>query len=271
MAIYAIGDIQGCFDELEILLDKIKFDQQSDRLWFTGDLVNRGPKSLETLRFIKNIGNSATVVLGNHDLHLLACYYGKKKPHKSDTLNAILSAKDCDELLDWLRQQSLLHYENNYCLVHAGLPPQWDISMALQCAKTVENVLRHPQKMMVFFRRMYGDTPNKWHTRLDEWSGIRFIVNALTRMRFCTKEGSIDIQYKGSPGSQPKDLVAWFDHPQRKSKNLKIVFGHWSTLGRLNKKGVYNLDTACLWGGRLTALRLDDERECYVQVECPCR
>ncbi|MCI0614407.1 symmetrical bis(5'-nucleosyl)-tetraphosphatase [bacterium] len=270
MAIYAIGDVQGCFNELNLLLDKINFIRGIDRLWFTGDLVNRGPNSLETLRLIKSLGDSATVVLGNHDLHLLACYYGKRKPHKSDTLDAILSAGDCDELLDWLRQQPLLHYEENYCLVHAGLPPQWNLSLARQCAKKVESILCNPDRMIEFFRWMYGELPKKWEDGLDEWSMTRFIVNALTRMRYCTRDGSIDIQYKGSPGSQPTELVPWFDHPDRQSRSLNIVFGHWSTLGITNQQGIYSLDTGCLWGGQLTALRIDVDCRKYFQVECEC-
>ncbi len=268
MAIYAIGDVQGCFNELNILLDKVQFSRCIDRLWFTGDLVNRGPNSLETLRFIKSLGESATVVLGNHDLHLLACYYGKGKLHKSDTLNAILSAVDCDEILDWLRRRPLLHYEENYCLVHAGLPPQWNLSLARKCANKVENILRNTDKIVEFFSRMYGDYPMKWEEKLDEWSMIRFIVNAFTRMRYCTRDGAIDIHYKGSPGSQRTDLVPWFDHPNRQSGSLNIVFGHWSTLGMVKKKGIYCLDTGCLWGGKLTALRLDGGTGKYFQVEC---
>ncbi|MGH8557555.1 MAG: symmetrical bis(5'-nucleosyl)-tetraphosphatase [Methylococcales bacterium] len=270
MAIYAIGDVQGCFNELLLLLDKIKFNRRIDRLWFTGDLVNRGPNSLETLRFIKSLGESATVVLGNHDLHLLACYYGIGKLHKRDTLNAILSAVDCYEILDWLRKRPLLHYEENYCLVHAGLPPQWDLSLARKCAYKVEKILRDTDKIIEFFSRMYGDFPTQWKEELDEWSMIRFIVNAFTRMRYCSKDGSIDVHHKGSPGSQPTELVPWFEHPDRQSGRVNIIFGHWSTLGITEKKGVYSLDTGCLWGGKLTALRLDGDYEKYFQIECEC-
>ncbi|MGH8551475.1 MAG: symmetrical bis(5'-nucleosyl)-tetraphosphatase [Methylococcales bacterium] len=270
MAIYAIGDVQGCFYELECLLDKINFKPVIDRLWFTGDLVNRGFKSLETLRYIKSLGDTATVVLGNHDLHLLACYYGSRKPHRHDTLDTILGSEDCDELLNWLRQRPFLHYEENYCLVHAGLAPQWDLALACDCAKRVESVLLDLGGIGAFFDQMYGDTPGRWGDRLDKWSMIRFIVNAFTRMRYCTKDGSIDTQYKGSPGSQPEELVPWFDHSERRSRSLNIVFGHWSTLGITNRKGIYNLDTGCLWGGQLTALRLDGNRKEYIQVKCEC-
>lgn len=270
MAIYAIGDVQGCFDDLERLLLKINFNRDRDRLWFTGDLVNRGPKSLETLRYIKGLGGSATVVLGNHDLHLLACYFGSQKAHRSDTVQEILTAKDREELLDWLRLRPLLHYEENFCLVHAGLPPQWDLSLANDCARKVECILQNRDQVRQFFDRMYGDTPSKWDEGLDEWPMVRFIVNALTRMRYCTTDGSIDLKYKGRPGSQPSELVPWFDHSERKSQDLNIAFGHWSTLGITDKRGIYNLDTGCLWGGQLTALRLDGDRRQTIQVECEC-
>lgn len=268
MSIYAIGDIQGCLDPLKCLLKEIKFDSKNDRLWFTGDLVNRGPKSLETLRFIKGLEESARVVLGNHDLHLLACYYGKKKPHKSDSLDAILAADDCDELLNWLRLRPLLHYENNFCLVHAGLAPQWDLALAQRCARQVEKGLEDGTKITQFFDRMYGDTPTRWNEKLDEWAMIRFTINVLTRMRYCTTDGSIDTQYKGSPGSQPADLIPWFEHPSRQSQNLNIVFGHWSALGFIHQNGVYNLDTGCVWGGHLSALKLDGNKREFVQVRC---
>jgi bis(5'-nucleosyl)-tetraphosphatase (symmetrical) len=270
MSTYAIGDIQGCLDPLKRLLDKIRFDPRRDRLWFTGDLVNRGPKSLETLRFIKSLADSATIVLGNHDLHLLACYYGKRSPHKSDSFGAVLAANDCDELLTWLRQRPLLHYDSNFCLVHAGLAPQWDLSLALRCARQVEKVLQDDMKISQFFDRMYGDTPTRWNEDLEEWSMIRFSVNVLTRMRYCTKDGAIDTKYKGVPGSQPAELMPWFDHPARRSQTLNIVFGHWSTLGLADRNGVYNIDTGCVWGGQLTALRLDPNSREYIQVQCEC-
>ena len=270
MAIYAIGDIQGCFNHLKRLLDKIGFDCTNDRLWLTGDLVNRGPSSLETLRFIKGLGESAVVILGNHDLHLLACYYGKRSPHKKDTLNAVLNAHDSEDLLNWLRNRPLLHHENNFCLVHAGLPPQWDIHLARRCAKKVEAILRDSTMVDQFFDHMYGDTPDSWDENLEEWAAVRFIVNAFTRMRYCKLDGSIDTKYKGIPGTQPKDLVPWFDHPHRKSNNQDIIFGHWSTLGTLCRKGIYNLDTGCVWGGKLTALKLETKRVDYFQVDCDC-
>ena len=271
MAIYAIGDLQGCFSDLIRLLVKIKFNPDRDRLWFTGDLVNRGPQSLETLRYIKNLGDSATSVLGNHDLHLLACHFGKKKPNDKDTLSALLRSEDSEELLNWLRRRPMLHYEDNWCLVHAGLPPQWDLSIALSCAKKIENILRGKNGVLTeFFRYMYGDTPNIWDPQMDETSLLRFSVNALTRMRYCTESGCIDTKFKGKPGSQPNGLIPWFDHPDRQNQNLNIVFGHWSTLGAVCRKGAYGIDTGCIWGAQLTALRIDKKRVQYFQINCDC-
>lgn len=271
MAIYVIGDIQGCFDELQRLLTKFDFNPRSDRLWFTGDLVNRGPKSLETLRFVKNLGESANIVLGNHDLHLLACYFGKRKMHKSDTFKAILKSKDCIDLLDWLRHQPIFRFQHNYCLVHAGLAPQWDLLLAQQCAAKVEKILRNSDKANLFFEYMYGDIPDKWDNEKEGWPMIRFITNAFTRMRYCKLDGSIDTKHKGRPGTQPDGLIPWYEYPKRKNKNLNILFGHWSTLGYLNKKGVYGLDTGCLWGGHLSALKLNDENDRNELIQVCCK
>lgn len=268
MSIYAIGDIQGCFKDFKRLLRKIGFDSTRDHLWLTGDLVNRGPDSLDTLRFVKDLGTCATIVLGNHDLHLLACYYGKRTPHRNDTLKAILYAHDRDDLLHWLRYRPLLHYDKNFCLVHAGLPPQWDLRLACKYANKVEMVLRDSNLGPGFFEQMYGDNPVLWKEELDEWAALRFTINALTRMRYCRLDGSIDTNYKGVPGSQPQDLIPWFEHPARKSKDLNILFGHWSSLGILSRKGLYNLDTGCIWGGKLTALEIGTDRLQYIQVDC---
>ena len=269
MAIYAIGDIQGCFASLWKLLQLIEFDASQDRLWFTGDLVNRGPQSLETLRYVKGLGDAAVTVLGNHDLHLLAVAFNHMMPRKKDTLDAILTAPDRDELLDWLRHRPLLHYAEHYCLVHAGLPPQWDLDQARHCASEVETLLRGT-KAGRFFAHMYGDTPNKWSNKLKEWERIRFITNGLTRMRYCRIDGTLDLRYKGAPGTQPKQLIPWFDVPNRQSASLNIVFGHWSTLGFRAKNGVFALDTGCLWGGQLTALRLDNKKLHRTSLGCPC-
>ena len=258
MAVYAIGDIQGCFDELQALLEIIHFSPQHDRLWFAGDLVNRGPKSLETLRFIKGLGKRAISVLGNHDLHLIAAAYGHPIESDDHTLDAILNAPDRDELIDWLRQQPLLHHDAalGYTMVHAGLPPQWDLKLARQCAQEVETMLRS-DRVVDFIEHMYGNKPRRWSDKLSGWKRMRFTVNCLTRLRFCDDKGRLKLKYKGPPGSQPAEFHPWFELPERKSSDLNIVFGHWSTLGKRNDPGVFPLDTACLWGGELTALRLD--------------
>lgn len=258
MAVYAIGDIQGCFDELQALLEIIHFSPQHDHLWFAGDLVNRGPKSLETLRFIKGLGNRAISVLGNHDLHLIAAAHGHPIASDDHTLDAILNAPDRDELIDWLRQQPLLHHDAalGYTMVHAGLPPQWDLKLARQCAQEVETMLRS-DRVVDFIEHMYGNKPRRWSDELSGWKRMRFTVNCLTRLRFCDDEGCLKLKYKGPPGSQPAEFHPWFELPERKSSDLNIVFGHWSTLGKRDDPGVFPLDTACLWGGELTALRLD--------------
>ena len=258
MAVYAIGDVQGCFRELQLLLTRLDFDPAKDRLWFAGDLVNRGPQSLETLRFVRNLGTAAIAVLGNHDLHLLAIAAHASKLKPKDTLRPILDAPDAAELLDWLRERPLLHHDAQlgYTLVHAGLPPQWDLAQAQACALEVEAVVRGPDSSE-FFGRMYGDEPTLWSDRLQGWERVRFITNCLTRMRYCDAEGRLDLGPKGAPGSQPEGLYPWFELPERRSRDLKILFGHWSTLGERSDPGVYPLDTGCLWGGQMTALRLD--------------
>lgn len=260
MATYAIGDIQGCFDELQQLLELIQFDPKKDRLWFAGDLVNRGPKSLETLRFIKGLGNSAITVLGNHDLHLIALWKNRHRHSKSNrTLTQIFKAKDGDELLDWLRRQPLMHYDKKFdvAMVHAGLPPQWTIKKALERAAEVEKVLRGP-KLREFLGHMYGNKPTRWSKKLGGWDRLRFIVNCFTRMRYCTPKGGLDFVAKGKPSFSEKNTLPWFTVPKRKSQEQTIVFGHWSTLGLYQENNVHALDTGCLWGGSLTALRLDD-------------
>ena len=255
MSIYAIGDIQGCFDDLLRLLDKIKFDEKSDQLWFAGDLVNRGPKSLETLRFVKSLGKSAITVLGNHDLHLLSTAYKQRIPRKKDSLTQILKASDRDELLDWLRHRPLFHFNDEFCLLHAGLPPQWTISQTKKMALEAEKIIKG-DNFLAFFKVMYGDKPDKWSSELSGMEKIRFIVNCFTRIRYCDANGRLDFKYAGVVGSQPKHLIPWFMMHERKSLNKTIIFGHWSTLGFYQGHNCYGLDTGCLWGGQLTAIEL---------------
>jgi len=262
MATYAIGDIQGCHQELLDLLDKISFDGSRDELWFAGDLVNRGPDSLGTLRLVKKL--DSIVVLGNHDLHLLAIAAGKATQRKKDTLDAILNAPDRDELLDWLQHRPLLHRDKSlgYTMMHAGLPPQWGMGKARSCAREIEDILRG-KKSKKFFANMYGDKPDKWSEDLQEWDRYRFITNCLTRIRYCDIDGRLTLKDKGTPGSQDDKLVPWYKFPERKSANEKLLFGHWATL-RLGKEknfasaNVYPLDNGCVWGGTLTAMCLED-------------
>jgi bis(5'-nucleosyl)-tetraphosphatase (symmetrical) len=259
VAVYAIGDIQGCFDELRSLLDQLRFDPTNDRLWLVGDLVNRGPKSLETLRFVRELGAAAITVLGNHDLHLVAAANGRSLDRKDHTLDAVLAAPDCGDLVDWLRRRPLLHHDDTtgFTMVHAGLSPQWDLTLAKSCAQEVETALRGPQ-LSGFLDHMYGNRPDRWSDSLTGWERLRFCVNCFTRMRYCDIGGRLDFASKGPPGSQPAGLFPWFEVP-RASSDLKLVFGHWSALGPRDDPGIYPLDTGCLWGGALTALRLDGE------------
>ena len=258
MAIFAIGDIQGCYDELLKLLDKIKFDKVTDQLWFTGDLVNRGPKSLETLRFVKSLDKSAVTVLGNHDLHLLAVASQKRKLRKKDSFKPVLDAPDCEELMYWLRHRPLFHFDDKFCLLHAGLPPQWGFDKTKKMARKVEKILQGPDYTYLL-KQMYGNKPDIWSSDLKGIKKTRFIINCFTRMRYCQADGRIDLEHNGPPGIQPEHLIPWFEHPDRKSTSMSIIFGHWSTLGFYTENNCYGIDTGCLWGGQLTALRLDGE------------
>mgnify|MGYP001812956626 FL=1 len=258
MAVYAVGDIQGCYDELRRALDAVDFDAASDRLWCVGDLVNRGPDSLGVLRYVRGLGEDAVCVLGNHDLHLLALAAGNGNPKDELSLAAVMKAPDSDELLDWLRGRPLLHYDADldFMMLHAGLPPQWDFPTAIACAREVEDVLRGDEHRD-YFMHMYGNKPNRWDPGLRGMARWRFITNCLTRLRFCGEDGRLALKEKGPPGSQARGRVPWFEHPQRASRNQRIVFGHWSTLGYCAAHNVWGLDTGCLWGGALTLLRLD--------------
>ncbi|WP_198246808.1 symmetrical bis(5'-nucleosyl)-tetraphosphatase [methane-oxidizing endosymbiont of Gigantopelta aegis] len=255
MSIYAIGDIQGCYDSLRRLLDKIAFDPGHDQLWFAGDLVNRGPKSLETLRFIKSLGDAAICVLGNHDLHLIATAVNQRKLKAKDSLGPVLAAPDCDELIHWLRHRPLLHRDKGFNLLHAGLAPQWSIKQAEKLARQVERILQG-KHYADFFKHMYGDKPDIWSEDLSPFNRTRFVVNCFTRMRYCDASGRLDFHYNGPPGSQPDHLMPWFMVPDRKTQKDTIIFGHWSTLGFYHGYNCYAIDTGCLWGGELTAIKL---------------
>jgi bis(5'-nucleosyl)-tetraphosphatase (symmetrical) len=258
MASYAIGDVQGCFSQLQALVAQIQFDPACDQLWFVGDLVNRGPDSLAVLRWIKSLGNRAQVVLGNHDLHLLAVSEGFLKYHRDDHLTAVIRAPDRVELLDWLRHRPLLHHDPLLCIsmIHAGLPPQWTLADAQTHAAEVEAALQGVA-YREFLEQMYGNRPKSWDAQLTGWQRLRFITNCFTRLRYCDADGRLALEEKGAPGSQPTHLYPWFAVPQRRSRADTFVFGHWSTLGFHAGDGVYALDTGCLWGGRLTALCLE--------------
>ena len=271
MSTYAIGDIQGCFDDFLALLERIQFSPARDTLWFTGDLVNRGTQSVEVLRFVRDLGERAVTVLGNHDLHLLAVASGAAKLRPKDSFMDVLEADDRDSLLAWLRRRPLLHHDANlgYTLLHAGLPPQWDLATAQACAAEVEQVLRG-EDPAAFFQRMYGGEPARWRDELQGWERLRFITNSFTRLRYCTANGAMALDDKGRPGAQVAGLVPWFEAAGRRSADLNIVFGHWSTLGRHQSAGVSCLDTGCIWGGTLSALRLDDGRWFEVACEGAC-
>jgi bis(5'-nucleosyl)-tetraphosphatase (symmetrical) len=262
MATYAIGDVQGCYDTLRKLLDLLRFDPARDRLWFAGDLVNRGPQSLQTLRFVSGLGQAALTVLGNHDLHLLAFANGGRKG-KRDTLEPVLAAPDRDELLDWLRRQPLLQEtpEAGTALLHAGLPPQWDMQRARACAREVESALRG-EDYAELLKEMYGNQPDRWEDTLNGVERLRFIINCYTRLRYCDAGGRADFQDKGAPGTQAKGLLPWFAVPGRRSAETRLLFGHWSTLGQVSwpQYGVYGLDTGAVWGGKLTAMRIEDNQ-----------
>lgn len=269
MSVYAIGDVQGCYQPLQQLLNQIGFDPSSDRLWFTGDLVNRGPQSLEVLRFVKSLGNHAISVLGNHDLHLIAVATGTAKLRKNDTLDAILHAADRDELLQWLRTRPLLHYDKSlgFTIIHAGLLPTWNLADARRLALEVESALQGDGAEN-FFRHMYGDLPDHWHEELRGVDRLRVIINAFTRLRYCDIEGNMDLRPKGPPGSQPRDLLPWFQVPGRRTRTHKVIFGHWSALGLWQGDGVIGLDSGCFWGRSLTAVRLDSDRMNFFSVPC---
>lgn len=265
MSRYAIGDVQGCYAELRALIAQLKFSADRDQVWFVGDLVNRGPQSLEVLRFVRSLGDNAVTVLGNHDLHLLAVTCGSHRKRKSDTLDAIFAAPDRDELLGWLISRPLAHHEGGDLMVHAGLVPQWTVGMALALAREVESALRTDPRAL--FENMYGDEPHRWSESLQGMERLRFAINVLTRLRVCTSDGEVDLKIKGKPPQGHAALRPWFEIETRLSADTRVVFGHWSALGLVLRKDVAGLDSGCVWGGTLTALDLDAERP-PIAVSC---
>jgi bis(5'-nucleosyl)-tetraphosphatase (symmetrical) len=268
MAVYAIGDIQGCYDPLRRLLDELAFQPGADTVWLTGDLVNRGPKSLKTLRFIKSLGDSAVTVLGNHDLHLLALDAGDYiADGRFETLKKVLNAPDRDELLHWLRHRPLAHYDEGLdsLLVHAGTHPDWSIEKTLNRAAEVEAELQG-KNYKSLLEKMYGNTPASWSGKLSGYKRLRFIINCLTRMRMLTPNGRLNFSHSGSPFQSRKNLTPWFGSPNRAAETSRIVFGHWSALGLVVLPNLLGLDTGCVWGRQLTAVRLDKKRPRVIQV-----
>ncbi len=266
MATYAIGDLQGCFDSLQDLLGETGFNASRDRLWFVGDLVNRGPRSLEVLRFVKSLGDAAVSVLGNHDLHLLMVAEDRAKRHKEDTLGTILEAPDREELLAWLRRLPMMHTEGEYAMVHAGLLPSWTAAQAAQLGREVEQALRGPG-WPDLMAHMYGNQPDRWSDSLAGYDRLRVIINAMTRLRICTAGGRMEFSHKGRLEDIPEGYLPWFAVPGRRSAQSTVICGHWSALGLLAEKNLIALDTGCLWGRRLSAVRLEDRR--VFQVACP--
>jgi bis(5'-nucleosyl)-tetraphosphatase (symmetrical) len=262
MTDYVVGDLQGCLEPLLKLLDRVQFEPTTDRLIATGDLINRGPQSLETLRFCMGLGSAFKTVLGNHDLHLLAIAHGIRKPTPKDTLDEILSASDRDELISWLQQQPLLLSIDHYTIVHAGIPPNWTLSTARTLAAEVEQVLRSDEAQS-YFQGMYGDQPASWSDDLNGQARWRLITNYLTRMRYCTASGQLELEAKTAPDQQDAELTAkfapWFSYPTRKAVGDKIIFGHWAALeGKYLGNNLFPLDTGYVWGGAMRLMNLSN-------------
>ena len=269
MGLYLIGDVQGCDAALRQLLEKSDFSPSRDHLFLLGDLVNRGPDSAAVLRRAMGFGNAATCLLGNHDLSLLAIAHGQRAPHRNDTLDEVLLAPDREALLEWLRCQRLAVQAHGLLMVHGGVLPQWDVAQTLALARQVETVLRG-RELVDFLAQMYGDQPDRWDDRLAGADRLRVIVNALTRLRFCTPEGVMDLRASGRRDQPPPGMLPWFDVPGRRTADVTIAFGHWSTLGHLRRPDIIAMDTGCVWGGCLSALRLDPQGGAHelIQVQC---
>jgi bis(5'-nucleosyl)-tetraphosphatase (symmetrical) len=261
MATYAIGDIQGCYQTLQKLLKQIKFDSEFDTLWIAGDLINRGANSLATLEFIYQYRNNIQCVLGNHDLHFLAIDAGQRNATKKDTFDEILNSPNRAKLTSWLMKQPLFHYDDklNFAMSHAGIPNGWSIEQAKEYSSEVNNIIQSEQRDR-FFHQMYGNLPAVWHHNLEGFDRLRFITNALTRMRYCYSGGELELSCKVTPGEQPNNLVPWYELSANKL-DCSIVFGHWASLnGKCDQPNIHALDTGCVWGGKLTALRLEDKK-----------
>ncbi|MCK5893158.1 MAG: symmetrical bis(5'-nucleosyl)-tetraphosphatase [Endozoicomonadaceae bacterium] len=270
MTDYAVGDIQGCYSNLRYLLDKVGFDPDHDTLWAVGDLVNRGPESLETLRYLKSLKKHCIAVLGNHDLHLLAVAHGVRRTKHLDTIDTILVAKDRDELLDWLRHRPLIHYDKSLktLMVHAGIPPIWDLDDTRKRAKELETILQGNQ-YGEFLENMYGNKPRRWSDKLKGWKRLRMITNYFTRMRLCQADGTLDLDMKVSIKASGNDYAPWFQQPSRLPSELNVIFGHWAALeGKTDMKHIHALDTGCVWGNHLTLMKLTNHQR--FNVDCGC-
>ena len=272
MAIYAIGDLQGCYDPLRRLLDKLQFDSSQDQLWFAGDLVNRGKQSLETLRFVRSLGKAAITVLGNHDVSLVCALHGLRKPHRS--LTELVAAPDYADLVNWLAQQPFLHVDETlgYVISHAGIAPQWDLATAQTCAQHLSYELAKPDPS-AWLKETYCDQPDRWRADLQGLDRDRYSMNVFTRMRYCRVDGSLEFENKDSPQSLVKSeqvpkLIPWFLFPRKQPLGLTTMFGHWSTLGYYHSPTAIALDTGCVWGGRLTAIQLDTNKPSAISVTC---
>jgi bis(5'-nucleosyl)-tetraphosphatase (symmetrical) len=264
---YLVGDLQGCCDALDRLLAKIGFSPSRDRLTVLGDLVNRGPQSLNTLRRLRGLGHAATCLMGNHDLHLLAVAAGVRPAHRSDTLDEILAAPDRDAWIEWVRHLQLAVFDSGWLCVHAGVVPQWDAATTLRLAGEVERHLQGDE-LAGFLQVMYGNEPARWSELLEGHDRMRFVVNVLTRVRFVAADGTLELKTKEGAGGAPEGHTPWFEAPKRMTKGVPIAFGHWSTLGLIDRPDLLSLDTGCLWGGQLTAVRVDGGRREVIQVEC---
>ncbi len=269
MALYLIGDVQGCNEPLGRLLAQIDFSPSRDTIFLLGDLVNRGPDSAGVLRRLRRYGNAAQCILGNHDLSLLAVAHGVRAPGSRDTMDSVLKAPDRAALLDWLRERPLAIYAHGILMVHAGVLPQWTLPQTLELAHEVQQVMRSPDAP-AFFTQMYGNEPTQWQDKLKGPDRLRLIVNTLTRLRFFNRDGSMELKVSAPPQRAPKGLVPWFDMPQRQTASTTVAFGHWSQLGLMLRPDVLSLDTGCVWGGRLSALRLGITRaqDELIQVDC---